>query len=231
MSKTAEGRLAVLEMLTEVRERLKILEASLPRQIDPIGISRTKLPAKVLNYRETLIWRVAELARAALQTLDAEQFAAAVVLTRAAVETSAALWYLDEKVEVAIADNKLGDLDDCVVRLLCGTYKWEDFPDPIRVGKFVERVERRLPGFKEQYSRLSEYAHPNSAGTTGLYSTLDRENIFVDFGLKAQNSQPARAICAANLSVTLMIFEWKYNHLSDVMPDFVNLCEREIPAL
>ena len=65
-----------------------------------------------------------------LQTLDAEQFAATVVLTRAAFETSAALWYLDEKVETALTDNNLGDLDDCVVRLLCGTYKWEDFPDP-----------------------------------------------------------------------------------------------------
>jgi hypothetical protein len=106
------------EMLAEIRGRLTILENSLPEQIDPIGISRTKLPFKVLNYREALIWRVAELARAALQTFEAQQFAAAIVLTRAAVETNAALWYLDEKAGTALKHKKLGDLDDCVMSLL-----------------------------------------------------------------------------------------------------------------
>jgi hypothetical protein len=218
------------EMLAEIQGRLKILESSLPKQIDPIGISRTKLPFKVLNYCEALIWRIAELARAALQTFEAQQFAAAIVLTRAAVETNAALWYLDEKVSTALKQKKLGDLDNCVMRLLSGTYAWEEFPNPIRVGKFVERIERSVPGFQEQYNRLSEYAHPNARGTAGLYSTIDRENIFVDFGLRDRNTKPAKTICIANLSVTLMLFERTYNHLSDVMRDFVKLCEREIPA-
>lgn len=219
------------EMLAESRERLTILENSLPRQIDPIAISRTKLPFKVLNYREALIWRVAELARAALQTFEAQQFAAAIVLTRAAVETNAALWYLDEKVSTALTQKKLGDLDDCVVRLLAGTSGWEEFPKPIRVGKFMECVERSLPGFQQQYKTLSEYAHPNAHGTTGLYSTIDRESILVDFGLQDRNTKPAKAICIANLSVTLMLFEHTYNHLGELMPDFVELCEREIPPL
>lgn len=219
------------EMLAEVPERLKLLENSLPKQIDPIGISRTRLPFKVLSYREALLWRVAELARAAHQTFEAGQFAAAIVLTRAAVETNAALWYLDERVSSALEQNKLGDLDDCVVRLLAGNYTWDEFPNPLRVGKFVECVERRVPGFKEEYNRLSEYAHPNSAGTTGLYSTIDRENVLVNFGPNSKNTEAAKAICIANLSVTLTLFEHTYNHLSDVMPDFVKLCEKEIPPL
>lgn len=219
------------EMLAEIRGRLTALENSLPKQIDPIGVSRTKLPSKVLNYREALIWRVAELARVALQTFEAQRHAAAIVLTRAAVETNAALWYLDQKVSTALKQKKLGDLDDCVMRLLAGTYAWEEFPDPIRVGKFVECVERSVPGFKEQYNHLSEYAHPNARGTTGLYSTIDGENIFVDFGPQDRNTKPAKAICIANLSVTLVLFEHTYNHLSDVMPEFVKLCEREIPPL
>ena len=37
------------EMLVEIRGRLTMLENSLPKQIDPIGISRTKLTFKVLN--------------------------------------------------------------------------------------------------------------------------------------------------------------------------------------
>ena len=201
MTDKSENSLTLDEMIAEVRERLKILETSLPKQIDPIGISRTKLPFKVLNYREALIWRIAELGRSALQTFEAEQFAAAIVLTRAAVETNAALWYLDEKTGTAIKEAKLGDLDDCVMRLLSGNYTWEDFPDPIRVGKFVEGVERRVPGFREQYNILSEYAHPNSAGTTGLYSTIDRENMLINFGLEDRNIQSAKAICMETLRI------------------------------
>ena len=67
-----------------------------------------------------------------------------------------------------------------------------EFPNPVRVGKFVECVERSLPGFKEQYNILSEYAHPNARGTTGLYSTIDKENIFVDFGLQDCNTKPPK---------------------------------------
>jgi hypothetical protein len=106
------------EMLAEIPARLMVLENSLSKQLDPIGISRTKLPFKVLNYREALIWRVAELGRAALKTFEGHQLAAAVVLTRAAVETNAALWYLDEKVGTAVEQKRLGDLDECVMRLL-----------------------------------------------------------------------------------------------------------------
>jgi len=219
------------EMLADIRGRLKTLENSLPKQTDPIGISRTKLPFKVLNYREALIWRLAELARAALQTFGAKQFAAAIVLTRAAVETNAALWYLDQEVSTAPNQKKLGDLDDCVMRLLSGTYAWEDFPDPIRVGTFVKCVERSVPGFQEQYNSLSEYAHPNARGTAGLYSTIDTENILVDFGLQERNTKPAKALCITNLSITLMLFEHTYNHLSDLIPEFVELCEKEIPPL
>src|SRR4051812_27604097 len=93
------------EMIQEVQARIRILERSLPRQIDPIAISRTKLPFKILHltnfscqrhhYRGATIWRITELARASFQSFEGEQLAAAIVLARAAVETGAALWYLD----------------------------------------------------------------------------------------------------------------------------------------
>jgi hypothetical protein len=57
MTDKSEESLTLDEMIAEVQEQLKILETSLPTQIDPIGISRTKLPFKVLNYREAAIWR------------------------------------------------------------------------------------------------------------------------------------------------------------------------------
>lgn len=95
----------------------------------------------------------------------------------------------------------------------------------------MECVEHCLPGFKKQYCSLSEYAHPNARGTVDLYSTIDEENIFVNFGPNDHNSKPAKAICIANLNVTLVPFEHSYNHLSEIMPELVKLCESDIPPL
>lgn len=103
---------------------------------------------------EALIWRMDELAHVSFQAFQARQFAAAILLTRAAVETMAALWYLEEKVSVALTQGKLADLDTYVMKLLSGNYLWDDLPDPLRVGKFIECVERCVPGFKADFGRL-----------------------------------------------------------------------------
>jgi len=42
------------EWLSEADGRLALFEKNLPRQIDPIALSRSKLPFKALSYRETL---------------------------------------------------------------------------------------------------------------------------------------------------------------------------------
>ena len=142
-----DNGLTLEDMTKEVQQRLNLLSESLPLQIDPIGLSRTKLPFKVLNYREALIWRMVELSYVAFQAFQARQFAAAITLTRAAVETVAALWYLEEKAAAALKDDKLTDLDSYIM-LLSGNYLRDDFPNPLRVRKFIEAVERRVPDLR-----------------------------------------------------------------------------------
>ena len=88
--------------MAEVKERLISFERRLPRQIDILALSRSKLPFKALEYRETLIWRITELGQAAVQHFDAKKLVAAMLLTRAAVEAAAALYYLHSKVVAAI---------------------------------------------------------------------------------------------------------------------------------
>jgi len=90
------------EWLSEADGRLALFEKNLPRQIDPIALSRSKLPFKALSYRETLIWRVTELGRAAVENFKQHRVAAATLLTRAVVETTAALWYLRKKMTAAL---------------------------------------------------------------------------------------------------------------------------------
>src|SRR6266849_863961 len=226
---------SVASLMDEIRRNLELLESNLSKQVDGWALSQmSKLPFKVLGYREALAWRMAELGRAAFEEFEKDRLAAAIVLTRAAVETSAALWYLCGKVEASVESAEAEDIDDYLMKMSMGiaTDPPTDpstgeavTPRPIRVDKFLDRVEKDITGFKRQYGYLSEYAHPNSAGTVFLYSKFDKENAVADFGQNIQKLDAPKVTGVNNLSVALLMFERSYNHVADLIPDFTKLCE------
>ena len=82
---------AAASLLDEIRARLELLESSLPTRIDAMEVSETaKLPFNALWCRATLLWRMVELSRSAFESFEKDKLAVAILLTRAAVETSAA---------------------------------------------------------------------------------------------------------------------------------------------
>jgi hypothetical protein len=214
-----------------------LLESSLPKRIDAIGASPTsKLPFKVLLYRETLIWRMAELSRASFQSFERDGLVSAIVLARAAVETSAALWSLCAKVADAVESDAINEIDEYLMKLVAGMATGAPetdtstndvtLPRPVKVGAFLNQVEKDIKGFSHQYGVLSEYAHPNWAGTVLLYAKHDAENQFTDFGQNLRKEESTKRIGACNLTVALAIFENAYNRVTDLIPTFTRLCER-----
>lgn len=108
--------------MDEIRKGLELLESNLPKRVDAMAVSRTsKLPFKALLYREALIWRMVELGRGAFESFGKDRLVSGIVFTRAAVETTAALWYLCEKVATAVESNAVGDIDDYLMKLVVGT--------------------------------------------------------------------------------------------------------------
>jgi hypothetical protein len=230
---------SIADLMDEIRGNLDIFEANLPKRVDAMAVSSSKLPSKVLWYREALIWRIAELGRAAFQSFERDTLVAAIVLTRAVVETSAALWYLWAKVDAAVESNVVGDIDDYLMKLVIGIATTApnaepsdpEFPRPVRVGKFLEQVEKDIPGFSHQYGILSEYAHPNWSGTLLLYAKHDKETRTTDFGSNVRSGDNTKVIGVGNLSVALEIFAAKYRQIGDLMPAFVSLCESRSDGL
>jgi len=228
----------VVSRMDEIRENLELLESNLPKRVDGWALSQmSKLPFKVLVYREALAWRMAELSRAAFEEFGKDRIAAAIVLTRAAVETSAALWYLCGKVEASVESAEVGDIDDYLMKMNMGiaTDPPTDpetgeavTPRPTKIGKFLNSVDKDIDGFNRQYGYLSEYAHPNWAGTVYLYSKLDKENAVADFGQNIRKPDGTKVIGVGNLSVALQMFERSYNRVSDIIPEFTKLCEERL---
>src|SRR5579863_10253155 len=92
-----------------------------------------------------------------------------------------------------------------------------------------ESVEKNINRFRERYGILSECAHPNYAGTMGLYATNDTESILTDFGptksLTGEFGRNTKTIGLLSLSSVLMMFPAMYQNVGDVLPEFVKLCE------
>ena len=51
----------------ETAETLARFEKNLPRRMDPVAMSKSKIPFKADAYRETLIWRATQLGQSALE--------------------------------------------------------------------------------------------------------------------------------------------------------------------
>lgn len=228
--------------MDEVRSNLELLESNLPTRVDAKSVSTSKLPWKVLVHREALAWRMAELGRAAFQAFEQDTLVAAIVLTRAAVETSAALWYSYTKLDEAIESNAVGDIDEYLMKLLSGmatTGPKADasdpkFPRPMKIQAFLNQVEKKIEGYSHQYGVLSEYAHPNGAATTLLYAKHDYEKRITDFGKNMRKADNTKLIGVVSLSVALKMFEISYERIGELIPAFTKLCEScpgSVPAV
>jgi hypothetical protein len=210
--------------MSEIRERLQTLESKLPKSLDAMAVSRIKLPWKPVLLGDVFSWRMADLARGAFENFEKDRLASAIVLTRAAVETCAALWHLCEKVSDAVDAKTVGDIDDYLMKLIMGSKTDSALPQALNVLKFVDHVNKAIEGFRHQYDLLSEYAHPNWAGTSLLFLKHNEETLVTDFGTNLR-TENATKIGVLNLSVALMIFERSQVRLSDLIPDFTALCE------
>src|SRR5258706_12408590 len=98
-------------------------------------------------------------------------------------------------------------------------------PRPVKVGKMLEQSEKDIEGFSHQYGVLSEYAHPNWAGTVLLYSDTDKQTAITDFGQYMRNAGPTKVIGVGNLRAVLRMFQSSYNRVRDLAPSFMGLVE------
>jgi hypothetical protein len=101
-----------------------------------------KMPFKALVCREALMCRTAELGRSTFESFENSKLASAILLTRVAVETSAALWKIGGVVEAGI----VGDIDDYLMKLTMGSKTDKSLPKAINVQTFVDQWIRTLVG-------------------------------------------------------------------------------------
>lgn len=217
----------VPEMIAEIQASVDRLESKLVGRLDAGSVS-VRLPFHVLQCREALAWRLAELSRDAFDALSQRRLTSSILLIRAAMETTAQAWDLRNKVKQAVDGDTVAEVSSFVTRLLLGSRTSPDLPDAINVLTFIDAANREFDGLRKQYDHLSEFAHPNWAGTSHLYSKPDLEARSVQFGRNIRGFDGAQTAAVVNLSVALLMFEAAYDGLTELTPPFVQLCERHL---
>ena len=125
-------------------------------------------------FQNGLAWRSEELARSALHLMNTGESIAALCLMRAMTETAAACWYVNVTMTEQI--NNIDPADEAhlkTLRLVMGAKAWDDVPQAVNVLTFLKHAEKTFPGIEKNYALMSEFAHPNWAGTMALYSRRD----------------------------------------------------------
>jgi hypothetical protein len=216
-------KISVESQIVEIRSCVEWLEAKLPRRVEATD---SFFSFKTSLYRASLIWRMAELSRGALENFEKGRLALAILETRAAIETSAALWFMHAKLASTVESRTLGNIDEFLSKLGWGSKADPDPHEAFNVLKFVDCVDKDYKGFRDQYEILSEYAHPNGAGTVSLFSSIDATNCWADFGGKTPDIDRSKWIGVTTLNVAVLSFMLSEKRFADIMPAFVALCDR-----
>ena len=218
------------ELIEEIRIGLAELEDGLPTDLNASVVSETAmLPFKALIIRSVLAWRFVDISRSVMRCVDEDRTASAAVLTRAALETSAAAWHLNDQLQQALDTGAVGNTDDSLMRLLLGSRTMEEvLPSAINVLTLIDRVNKQVDGFRHQYDELSEFAHPNWSGAMALYCTTNNDERACSFGPKDEAITNTNTKIFKVLSGTILIFKHVFKEIDQAIPKFVQLCEREI---
>lgn len=208
--------------LDDARRRVENIRVYLPSSINfaDLGV-QSKAPYLLLCIRAALSWRTEELARCACDALAKDDVASGILLTRAVIESAAFIWRLKELLE----DRRKYTADD-----LCNNFEkmllgWKDdpeFPLAFNILTALDHMDKQFPGVRDRYNELSEFAHPNWSGVSGLFSVIDRETGTAKFGRGLRRTPAAaKETAAAALRGYLELFEQVYKWISDTLPKFI----------
>jgi len=214
------------ENLEDGRETLAAIRAYLVHSIDLRKLSRWQLPGKAQIIRESLLWRVEELAQNAFDAMDAGRLVASALAARAVMETTAGLVFLDSLMKRGIEQGVTQALIGKINRFLVNSKIWEELEEPIHINDMLREVEKVIPGFFEtHYATLSEAAHPNWAGTFGAFGAFDKLNFLAVFNPGGRSPDVQRKKISVNLAATLGLAKGYYEMAGGKIEAFTKAAE------
>jgi len=173
--------------LTEAdRARVDELNAAVERlsgrravEINIAGkFERSKIAWKLATYQHVLLHRLVALMDGVAVAWNSRCTLSAILSARALMETFAVMAELERRVTRLLKDEDLGALDALAQNCIFASRDkdWiEEAPEAVAVNvvTYIDKLDKRVPGFRGHYDRLSERCHPNALGHNFMFSKVD----------------------------------------------------------
>jgi hypothetical protein len=183
------------DRLTEAdRARVDELNASVERlsglrsvEINVDGkFARSKIAWKLAIYQHVLLHRLIALMDGVAVAWNSRCTLSAMLSARALMETFAVMAELERRVTCLLEEESLGALDMLAQKGIFAS-RDEDWireaPETVAVSvlTYIDKFDKRVPGFRVHYDMLSERCHPHALGHNFMFSKLDRTDGTVRF--------------------------------------------------
>ena len=207
---------------------IKEIECNLPKEIDENFMGdKTHVVNKYFTTRAGLMYRAYELALSAHECAIKNQIASSITLTRALVETVSVVGYLNHKVDDFDKNKDLTAFNETVMRVMLGS-RSEGVPhSSVSILTTIGHIDKIMPGFRLTYDNLSEYSHPNFAGTCGLYSELKKGEMTV-FSKINSDTEKHKSDTINQICLALDTLKYFHIDMQDKIDDFCVNAEIEL---
>lgn len=191
------------EQVAELNASLDRLDGMRAVEINPTGpFGRSKIAWKLVTYQHALLHRIVALMDGVAVAWNGRSTLTAILSARAFMETLAVMSLFEERVRSLLKAEDLGGLDALVQNGIFASRDPDfigDYPDAkaVNVLTYVDKFDKRAPGFRGHYDILSERCHPNSAGHNFMFSKLDRSDGSVTYFEERHPERNAQMILAA----------------------------------
>lgn len=220
-------------LLEELKSIVTDLNACLPKEV-PLGFSRSIDPIRALVLREACLYRIAEIVRATHDAFARDDLVVAIILSRAIIETGTLFWDFIQKLKAALASRNIEEIRKFLSGCLLGVkspklkeFKSPSKPDlittPVNILTLIDKLDKDVPHFRLNYDSMSEFSHPNAAGTVDAYVFLDHAAGVARLGNNRSKLVPELAL--PQLVGTLTVFVIQYNYAAELLEQFIPLCE------
>ncbi len=189
---------AVIDLIQELKKSLAS-EINLSSIVAKAPVAwKWKCLYKSWSLRELTMHRIVDLLEGAELNQKIYSHVVSVILVRAAMETVALLWELNN-ISKKLTDDELSfsEFDEKLTKMLLGSRDESTPMESINCLTIISKANRQYPGIEDVYKKFCEKAHPNYDGLMHSYCTNYKEGKYTIFEKRTDDTDTDyQNICA-----------------------------------
>jgi hypothetical protein len=213
-------------------EKLTMLKTPLISKYEADGNVKPKIVWKLDGYVQQILYRVIDISPDILLFWRNEKLISTIILARSLMETVGAAYWLICRINSNVKKGAWTDIDNDIMKLSFGSSMIKTMPNPVNVMNFIDKVDKRIRGYRNAYEILSESTHPNSSGTLFAYSEVDPKTYDVElFDSSPKAGEWLNQNMPSVVTNSLILMQLILNDYNEIRPNIINGLNKHITDL